>query len=82
LLLLDEPTASLDADSQQQVLDALRGAVRGRTVLMVTHRLRTLELADRVVVLEAGRVVEQGTPQQLAAAGGAFARLLRSQEGG
>ncbi len=82
LLLLDEPTASLDADSQQQVLDALRGAVRGRTVLMVTHRLRTLELADRVVVLESGRVVEQGTPQQLAAAGGAFARLLRAQEGG
>ena len=82
LLLLDEPTASLDADSQQQVLDALRGAVRGRTVLMVTHRLRTLELADRVVVLASGRVVEQGTPQQLAAAGGAFARLLRSQEGG
>ncbi len=82
LLLLDEPTASLDAEAQQQVLDALRIAVRGRTVLMVSHRLRTLELADHVVVLEAGRVVEQGRPQQLAAAGGAFARLLRTQQGG
>ena len=81
LLLLDEPTASLDAAAQQQVLDALRAAVRGRTVLMVTHRLRTLELADHVVVLEAGRVVEQGRPEQLAAAGGAFARLLQAREG-
>ena len=82
LLLLDEPTASLDAEAQQQVLDALRAAVRGRTVLMVSHRLRTLELADHVVVLDAGRVVEQGRPEQLAAAGGAFARLLRAQRGG
>ena len=82
LLLLDEPTASLDADAQQQVLEALRGAVRGRTVLLATHRLRMLELADHVVVLEAGRVLEQGRPQQLAAAGGAFARLLRARQGG
>ncbi|MBU6439339.1 MAG: thiol reductant ABC exporter subunit CydD [Betaproteobacteria bacterium] len=81
LLLLDEPTASLDADAQQEVLDALRAAVRGRTVLMVSHRLRTLELADHVVVLEAGRVAEQGSPAQLAAAGGALARLLRTQRG-
>ena len=82
LLLLDEPTASLDAEAQQQVLEALRVVVRGRTVLMASHRLRTLELADHVVVLEAGRVVEQGRPEQLAAAGGAYARLLRAQQGG
>jgi ABC-type multidrug transport system fused ATPase/permease subunit len=48
---------------------------------MAAHRLRTLELADHVVVLDAGRVVEQGSPQQLAAAGGALARLLREQQG-
>ena len=81
LLLLDEATASLDARSQQQVMDSLRQELRGRTVLMAAHRLRTLELADHVVVLDAGRVVEQGSPQQLAAAGGALARLLREQQG-
>ncbi len=80
LLLLDEPTASLDAATQQQVLHALRDALRGRTVLMVAHRLRTVEIADRVLVLEQGRVVEQGTPRQLAACGGAFARLLRAED--
>lgn len=81
VLLLDEPTASLDAAAQRQVLDSLRAALRGRTVLLVTHRLRTLQLADHVVVLDAGRVVEQGEPRALAAAGGALARLLRAQEG-
>ena len=61
------------------MLDGLREALRGRTVLMVAHRLATLELADHVLVLEQGRVVEQGTPSQLAAAGGAYARLWRAQ---
>jgi ATP-binding cassette subfamily C protein CydD len=76
LLLLDEPTANLDAISQQRVLDALAPRVRGRTVLLVAHRLRTLELADHVVLLDAGRVVEQGAPSVLRAAGGAYAALL------
>ncbi|MDE2119312.1 MAG: thiol reductant ABC exporter subunit CydD [Betaproteobacteria bacterium] len=79
LMLLDEPTASLDGALEQQVLDGLRPALRGRTVLMVAHRLRSLELADHVLVLEQGRVVEQGTPAQLAAAGAAFARLWQAQ---
>ena len=82
LLLLDEPTASLDAHSQQAVLDALRGLRRGRTVLVVAHRLRTVELADHVVVLDAGRVVEQGAPAQLRASGGAFAALLAQAAAG
>ena len=79
LMLLDEPTASLDGPLQQRVLEGLREALRGRTVLMVAHRLATLELVDHVLVLEQGRVVEQGTPRQLAAAGGAYARLWRAQ---
>ena len=82
LLLLDEATASLDAQAQQQVIESLREELRGRTVLMAAHRLRTLELADHVVVLDSGRVVEQGSLTQLAAAGGALARLLREQQGG
>jgi ATP-binding cassette subfamily C protein CydD len=76
LLLLDEPTANLDSISQQRVLDALAQRVRGRTVLLVAHRLRTLELADHVVVLDAGRVVEQGAPAALRATGGAYAALF------
>ncbi len=80
LVLLDEPTASLDGVLQQRLLPSLASWLRGRTVLLVAHRLRTLDLAQQVVVLDRGRVVEQGTAQQLAAAGGAFARLLRAQE--
>ena len=81
LLLLDEPTANLDSISQQRVLDALAQRVRGRTVLLVAHRLRTLELADHVVVLDSGRVVEQGEPAALRAAGGAYAALFAGAGG-
>jgi ATP-binding cassette subfamily B protein len=75
ILLLDEPTSSLDAESEGLVLAALRELRRGRTTLMVAHRLRTLEGVDRVVVLEAGRILEIGSPAQLLRAGGWFARM-------
>ena len=79
VLLLDEPTSGLDAASEQAVLDALDRAAEGRTVLSVSHRLSLAARADRVVVLDGGRVVEQGPPGELLAAGGAYARLWSLQ---
>jgi ATP-binding cassette subfamily B protein len=79
VLLLDEPTSGLDAASEQAVLDALDHAAEGRTVLSVSHRLSLAARADRVVVLDGGRVVEQGPPGGLLAAGGAYARLWALQ---
>ena len=78
VLVLDEPTAHLDARSQREVMDSLAVLARGRTVLMLTHRLHTLALADHVVVLDAGRVVDAGPRDRLAHAGGAFARMLQT----
>ena len=79
VLLLDEPTSGLDAASEQAVLDALDRAAEGRTVVSVSHRLSLAAQADRVVVLDGGRVVEQGPPRELLAAGGAYARLWALQ---
>ena len=79
VLLLDEPTSGLDAASERAVLDALDRAAEGRTVLAVSHRLGLAARADRVVVLDGGRVVEQGPPAELLAAGGAYARLWALQ---
>lgn len=75
LLILDEPTAHLDPALQARLSEAARELCRGRTALVIAHRLETLASADHVVVLEAGRVVEQGAPRELRAAGSRFARL-------
>lgn len=79
ILLLDEPTSALDAQSEKLVQDALKRLMAGRTTLVVAHRLSTIRDADRIVVMEAGRVVEEGTHAELVAKGGAFARLERLQ---
>jgi ABC-type multidrug transport system fused ATPase/permease subunit len=76
---LDEPTSGLDAASEGAVLDAMDRVAEGRTVLSVSHRLSLAARADRVVVLDGGRVVEQGPPGELVAAGGAYARLWALQ---
>jgi ABC-type transport system involved in cytochrome bd biosynthesis fused ATPase/permease subunit len=81
LLLLDEPTAHLDLATESGVLHALAAAMRGRTVLMATHRLVMMERMDEILVLDGGRVVERGTHAQLHAAGGLYRRLLDIQEG-
>jgi len=79
ILILDEPTSNLDATTEQQVFESLDRLAAGRTTLVISHRLATVQRADRIVVLAAGRVVEEGDHTELLAAGGAYAQLYRDQ---
>ena len=79
LLLLDEATSALDAESERMVQAALESAMKDRTTLVIAHRLATVQRADRIIVMEAGEIVETGTHAQLAAAGGLYARLAALQ---
>ncbi len=79
IVLLDEATASLDVENETQVQEALSRLLAGKTVIVIAHRMRTVQAADQIVVLEGGRVAEQGTPAELMAAGGLFARMVRLQ---
>lgn len=76
VLVLDEPTAALDAIAQRQVIDGYQAVMKGRTTLLITHRRELAMAADRVVVLEGARVVDEGRPQELAGRSGVFARLF------
>jgi ATP-binding cassette subfamily B protein len=79
VLLLDEATSALDAESERMVQAALESAMRGRTTLVIAHRLATVQKADRIVVLDKGRMVEQGTHNELIAAGGLYCGLAALQ---
>ena len=81
ILLLDEATSALDAESERLVQDALERLMADRTTLVIAHRLATVRAADRIVVMDGGRIVEQGTHSALARAGGLYARLARLQFG-
>ena len=80
ILILDEATSALDNASERWVQEALQKLMQGRTTLIVAHRLSTIEHADRVVVMERGRIVEQGAPDDLRTVGGAYAQLLHKGE--
>ena len=79
LLLLDEATSALDAESERSVQAALESAMRGRTTLVIAHRLATVQQADRILVLDHGRLVEQGSHVELVKQGGIYARLAELQ---
>ncbi len=79
VVVLDEATAHLDAGSEAAVQDALAVALEGRTSVVIAHRLATIRHADQIAVIDGGRVVEQGTHDQLVAAGGVYAELNRTQ---
>ncbi|HLF11366.1 MAG TPA: lipid ABC transporter permease/ATP-binding protein, partial [Gammaproteobacteria bacterium] len=79
VLILDEATSSLDTESERRIQDALRYLMRGRTTLVIAHRLSTVENADLIVVLREGAVVETGTHEQLLARGGYYSTLHRMQ---
>ena len=80
IVLLDEATASLDVENETKVQSALSRLLAGKTVIVIAHRMRTVEAADKVVVLKDGQVAEQGSPAQLKAAGGQFARMVALQK--
>ena len=79
IVLLDEATASLDVENETQVQSALSRLLKGKTVVVIAHRMRTVENADKVVVLKDGRVAEQGSPNDLKAAGGLFSHMVALQ---
>ena len=81
LVILDEATAHLDAGTEALIQEAVRQLVRGRSALIIAHRLSTVALADRIIVLENGRVAESGSPEALIAQGGRYSRLLAAYGG-
>jgi subfamily B ATP-binding cassette protein MsbA len=81
VLILDEATSALDTESERAIQDALKEVMKDRTTLVIAHRLSTIENADQVIVLREGRVIEQGTHDELLAMGKAYARLYHTQFG-
>jgi ATP-binding cassette subfamily B protein/subfamily B ATP-binding cassette protein MsbA len=82
VLILDEPTSALDARTEASLVEAIRRLLAGRTTFVIAHRLSTIRNADRIVVLENGRIVENGSHDELIAGGGLYHRLYLSQFAG
>ncbi|MEM6973713.1 MAG: ABC transporter ATP-binding protein [Pseudomonadota bacterium] len=82
ILILDEATSALDSEVEAAIQDSLEGLMKGRTVIAIAHRLSTIQAMDRIVVMDEGRVVEQGSHAELIESGGLYARLWSRQSGG
>jgi len=82
ILVLDEPTAAMDAEAEVQIFNHFRTATQNQMVLLISHRFSTVRMADQIVVLQAGEVLEQGTHEELLQAGGRYARLFSLQAAG
>ena len=79
VLILDEPTAALDVEAEERVMEGLVRLMHGKTVIMIAHRLATLQAADKIIVLKNGVVAEEGGPDALLSLGGIYATLHRAQ---
>lgn len=82
ILVLDEATSALDSEVEAEIQEALEEVMKGKTVLAIAHRLSTIARMDRIVVLDQGRIVEQGSHKELLALGGLYARYWDRQSGG
>ena len=80
VVLLDEATASLDAENETHTQRAISRLAKGKTVLIIAHRMRTVEGADKIVLLKDGKVAEQGSPEELLAKGGIYANMCKLQQ--
>jgi subfamily B ATP-binding cassette protein MsbA len=81
ILILDEPTAALDVEAEERVMEALEQLMKGRTVVMIAHRLATLRDANKVIVVRDGLVAEEGNHDHLLSLGGLYAALHKAQAG-
>jgi len=82
ILVLDEATSALDSEVEAAIQEQLQSLMEGKTVIAIAHRLSTIAAMDRLIVLEQGQIVEEGTHAQLLARGGPYARLWERQSGG
>ena len=81
LVILDEPTAALDAEAEYRLFERFRQLVAGKTALLISHRFSTVRMADQILVLEGGRIIEAGSHAELIALGGRYATLFEMQAG-
>ena len=82
VVVLDEPTSSIDAESEAEIFGRLQEIAAGATTLLIAHRFSTVRMADRIIVIKQGKIIEDGTHEALIAAGGTYAHLFRLQAAG